>query len=100
MVPFVEQLLDGSDAAADAHPHVAEMRERHRHGGADALVDMPVEWWREIGAIGSFGDAVDHVQALVDAGAHEVSLFPAPDVALARRQLDDVARLRRTLPAS
>ena len=98
MVPFVEQLLGGPSAAADAHPHVAEMRERHRSGGADALVDMPVEWWREIGAIGTLDDAVDHVEALVDAGAHDVSLFPAPDVALAREQLGDVARLRRTVP--
>ncbi len=98
MVPFVEQLLDGPNAAADAHPHVAEMHERRRDGGADALADMPVEWWREIGAIGTLDDAVAHVEALVDAGAHDVSLFPAPDVAGARRQLADAARLRRVLP--
>jgi alkanesulfonate monooxygenase SsuD/methylene tetrahydromethanopterin reductase-like flavin-dependent oxidoreductase (luciferase family) len=96
MVPFLDRLVSGPDVVLDRHPHAAEIRERHRHG-PEALVDMPAAMWREIGAIGTLDDAVDHVEALHDAGADHVSLFPTADLDTMRRQLDDVRRVRTAL---
>jgi alkanesulfonate monooxygenase SsuD/methylene tetrahydromethanopterin reductase-like flavin-dependent oxidoreductase (luciferase family) len=97
MVPFVETLLREPNVAFDAHPGADEIRDRYHRGGAEALVDMPGDRWREIGAIGTLDDAAAHVEALHDAGAHDVSLFPLADLDTLHRQLDDADRLRRAL---
>ncbi|MGB8861560.1 MAG: LLM class flavin-dependent oxidoreductase [Ilumatobacteraceae bacterium] len=93
MAPVAAGWLSSPNPAIDAHPHAAEMRDRFAGGGADALVDMPREWWLQLGAIGTFDDAVEHVASLAEAGAHDVSLFPAPELAVGRQQLDDVIAL-------
>jgi alkanesulfonate monooxygenase SsuD/methylene tetrahydromethanopterin reductase-like flavin-dependent oxidoreductase (luciferase family) len=97
MVPFVTGLFDGANPAPDAHPHAEEIRERVASGDVDAIVDMPDDWWIELGAIGSFGDAVRHAEALAEAGAHDVAFFPGPTVALAREDLAHVVRLAAAL---
>lgn len=93
MAPVVAGWLSAPNPAIDAHSHADELRARFADGGADALVSMPREWWMQLGAIGTFDDAVEHVTALADAGAHDVALFPAPDLEVARGQIDDVTRL-------
>ena len=65
----------------------------HAAKGVDGLVTMPDEWWAEIGPIGTLDDAVAHVGALEDAGVRSIGLFPAPDVEIARSQVDDVLAL-------
>jgi hypothetical protein len=60
---------------------------------------MPPALWHEVGAIGTFDDAVAHIGALGDAGAHDVALFPAADVDVARGQIDDVVRIAAALNA-
>ena len=97
MAPFVAGLLDGVNPAPNAHPHIDEIRERHAARGVDGIADMPAEWWIELGAIGTFEDAVRHAEALADAGAHDVTFFPGPTVELAREDLDHVARLATAL---
>lgn len=97
MAPVVAGWLSSPNPAIDAHPHAAGLRERLAAGGVDALVDAPREWWLELGAIGTFDDALEHVTSLADAGAHDVSMFPAPDLAVARRQLSDAMRLAAAL---
>lgn len=97
MAPFVSMLLGSPNPALDAHPHIDEIRERHSARGEAGIADMPHDWWIDLGAIGTLDDAVAHVEALADAGAHNVALFPAPDPDIARRQLTDVARLRAAL---
>jgi alkanesulfonate monooxygenase SsuD/methylene tetrahydromethanopterin reductase-like flavin-dependent oxidoreductase (luciferase family) len=97
MAPFVAGLLDGTNPAVEAHPHVEEIRERHQLHGLDGIADMPAEWWTELGAVGTFDDAVRHTEALVDAGAHDVTFFPGPSVELARADLDHVIRLAGAL---
>jgi 5,10-methylenetetrahydromethanopterin reductase len=94
MAPFVAGLLGSPNPALDAHPHIDDIRERCAARGEAGIADMPGDWWIELGAIGTFADAIRHIEALADAGAHDVALFPAPELDIARRQLADVARLR------
>ena len=97
MAPFVAGLIDGANPAPDAHPHIDEIRERHAARGVDGIADMPADWWIELGAIGTFDDAVRHAEALADAGAHDVAFFPGPTVELARDDLVHVTRLAAAL---
>lgn len=93
MAPMLGGLLDqGVPALADLAFH-ADMAARWRADGPAGLATMPDDWWAEIGPIGTFDDVVAHVHALGAAGATSVAFFPAPDVTVARRQLDDVAAL-------
>lgn len=93
MAPFVASLFESASPNVQAHPHFADIQDRWLSEGEEGLIDMPAEWWRELGAIGSFADAVAHVRAMHDAGAHDISLFPSPDLDIARHQLNDIARL-------
>ena len=97
MAPFVAGLLDGTNPAPNAHPHIEEIRERHDARGVDGIADMPADWWIELGAIGTFDDAVRHAEALADAGVHDVAFFPGPTVELAREDLEHVTRLAAAL---
>jgi 5,10-methylenetetrahydromethanopterin reductase len=97
MAPFVAGLIDGTNPAPNAHPHIDEIRERHDARGLDGIADMPADWWTELGAIGTFDDAVRHAEALADAGADDVAFFPGPTVELAREDLDHVTRLAAVL---
>lgn len=97
MAPFVAGLIDGANPAPNAHPHIDEIRERHAERGVEGIADMPADWWIELGAIGSFDDAVRHAEALAEAGAHDVAFFPGPTVELARDDLEQVTRLAAAL---
>jgi 5,10-methylenetetrahydromethanopterin reductase len=97
MAPFVAGLIDGTNPAPNAHPHIEEIRERHEARGIDGIADMPADWWIELGAIGTFDDAVRHAEALAEAGVHDVAFFPGPTVELAREDLDHVTRLAAAL---
>jgi alkanesulfonate monooxygenase SsuD/methylene tetrahydromethanopterin reductase-like flavin-dependent oxidoreductase (luciferase family) len=97
MAPFVAGLIDGANPAPNAHPHIDEIRERYAERGVEGIADMPADWWIELGAIGTFDDAVRHAEALGDAGAHDVAFFPGPTVELARDGLDHVTRLAAAL---
>ena len=97
MAPVVAGWLSGPSPAIDHHSHGAEMRTRFAEGGIDALVTMPREWWVQLGAIGTFDDAVEHLYGLANAGAQDIALFPCPDLQVARAQLDDAVRLAKAL---
>jgi hypothetical protein len=73
------------------------MRARFADGGIDALSTMPRDWWLQLGAIGTFGDAVEHLYGLANAGVNDIALFPCPDLQVARGQLDDAVRLANAL---
>ncbi len=93
MAPFVAGLLDAGRPAVLAHPHIDEIQQRFRERGVDGITDMPAGWWIELGAIGTFDDAVHHAEALADAGADDIAFFPGPSVELAREDLAHVVRL-------
>ena len=97
VAPVVAGLIDGANPAPNAHPHIEEIRELHAARGVDGIADMPAEWWIELGAIGTFDDAVRHAEALADAGANDVAFFPGPTVEVARDDLAHVARLAAAL---
>lgn len=97
MAPVVASWLSSPNPAIDHHTHADEMRARFAEGGIDALATMPREWWLQLGAIGTFGDAVEHVYGLANAGAQDIALFPCPDLHVARAQLDDAVRLANAL---
>jgi len=97
MAPFVADMLGGGGPAVLAHPHIGEIQERFRGRGVDGIADMPADWWIELGAIGTFGDAVRHAEALVDAGVDDIAFFPGPTVELVREDLAHVSRLAAAL---
>ncbi|HSS67166.1 MAG TPA: LLM class flavin-dependent oxidoreductase [Nocardioidaceae bacterium] len=93
MAPHVAGILGDPGQPIQRHPHYADMVDRHADGGVAALASMPPAWWIEIGAIGAIGEVREHLEAMRDAGADEVCLFPGDDVDLVRSQLDDVATI-------
>jgi alkanesulfonate monooxygenase SsuD/methylene tetrahydromethanopterin reductase-like flavin-dependent oxidoreductase (luciferase family) len=93
MAPYVAMLLDDPVEPIKHHPHYADLVDRNADGGVDALASMPAAWWLEIGAIGAIDDVHAHLEALRDAGADDVCLFPGDDVDLVGSQLNDVAAI-------
>ena len=66
-----------------------------RDRGVEGVAAMPRDWWVQIGAIGTLDDAAEHVSLLEAAGVTSAALFPAPELELARAQVDDVIALAR-----
>ena len=97
MAPALAGWMASPNPAIDAHPHAEELKARFADGGQAALVSMPREWWLQLGAIGTFDDACEHIQMLGEAGADDVALFPAPEWEVGRAQIDDVIRLAAAL---
>lgn len=93
---FLGELLDSpANRGLSTLPHHAELLAAWRDGGAAALVAAPAEWWRHVGLIGTMDDALDYVDAMGQLGVTSISAFPAPDLDVARGQLDDVVELAR-----
>lgn len=93
VAPFVAGLVRERRPAFTVLPFFDEMFERVERGGADTLVDMPADHWREIGAIGTMDDALAHVAALEDAGVTSINIFPGDDLDVAWEQMPVVAAL-------
>ena len=92
---FVAGLVRERRRALTVLPFFDEMHARVESGGHEALLDMPADQWREIGAIGTMEDALAHVEALETAGVTSVNVFPGPELDVARRQIAQVAELAR-----
>ena len=97
MTPFLAGLLGQPEASIKAHPHFDEMIEWFEAHGDAAIADFPDDWWIDIGAIGTMDDVMEHIAALADAGANDVSLFPGPTLELAREDLEAVIEIRQAL---
>lgn len=93
VAPFVAGLIAERRPAFTVLPFFDEMVERVADGGATALLDMPSDYWREIGAVGTIDDAFEHIAALEAAGVSSINIFPGDRIDVARAQLDDVAAL-------
>jgi 5,10-methylenetetrahydromethanopterin reductase len=93
MSPWLAGLLDAPHVGLRVLPFFNELAARYAEQGLDGLVTMPREWWSEFGPIGTLDDAAAHVAALEEAGVHSIGLFPAPDLAVATVQIEDVLRL-------
>jgi alkanesulfonate monooxygenase SsuD/methylene tetrahydromethanopterin reductase-like flavin-dependent oxidoreductase (luciferase family) len=95
MAPWLADRLDQPTAGMTALPFHDELAARYAGEGVDAIAGMPDDWWLELGPIGTLDDAAEHIAALEAAGVHSVGLFPAPEVEIARSQVDDVLALAR-----
>jgi len=91
--PWLAAQLEHPSASIRAVPFFDELMAVFQRDGPDALASIPTDWWSELGAIGTLDDAMSHVEALEAAGVDDIAMFPAPDPAIARAQLDDVVRL-------
>jgi 5,10-methylenetetrahydromethanopterin reductase len=97
MAPMLAGLIDQQVPALRATEFYDEMAARHTAKGADGLATMPAAWWTELGPIGTMDDAIAHVQAVGEAGAQSVALFPGPVLDVGRQQLTEVAEIKRAL---
>jgi hypothetical protein len=95
MSPWLAERLEEPTAGLTALPFYDELAARYAEKGVDAVAAMPDDWWLELGPIGTLDDAAEHIAALEAAGVHSVGLFPAPEVEIARSQVDDVLALAR-----
>jgi alkanesulfonate monooxygenase SsuD/methylene tetrahydromethanopterin reductase-like flavin-dependent oxidoreductase (luciferase family) len=93
VAPLVAELLDQGHAGLARHPQHREMVRIKEERGIEGLAGMPADWWSGIGAIGTLDDAHAYVAALEAEGVTSISLFPAPVVEVARRQVEDVVAL-------
>jgi 5,10-methylenetetrahydromethanopterin reductase len=95
MAPWLAGLVEEPNAGFGALPFSDDLVARFAERGVEGLVTMPAEWWIEIGPIGTLDDARAHVDALERAGVDSIGLFPAPEVDIARRQIDEVLAIAR-----
>jgi alkanesulfonate monooxygenase SsuD/methylene tetrahydromethanopterin reductase-like flavin-dependent oxidoreductase (luciferase family) len=89
----VAELIADRLPALTVLPFYDEMAGRLTAGGPDALIEMPADYWAEIGAIGTMDDALAHVAALEAAGVGSINVFPGPELELAWEQMPQVAAL-------
>ncbi len=75
-------------------PFHDEMKARVERDGSAALLGMPADHWREIGAVGTLDDAVAHLAALESAGVGSINVFPGPDLDTAHALIATVAEVR------
>lgn len=93
VAPFVAGLIIERKPAFTVLPFFDEIARKVDEDGADALLDMPADYWLEIGAIGTMDDALAHVAALEATGVTSINIFPGDELEIAWEQLDGVAAL-------
>jgi alkanesulfonate monooxygenase SsuD/methylene tetrahydromethanopterin reductase-like flavin-dependent oxidoreductase (luciferase family) len=93
--PWLGWRIDANHPGVTALPFFDDMKKLFEESGAEGLVGMPVDWWTQIGAIGTLDDAAVHLEALEAAGVHHIGLFPDPEVEHGLPQLDYVLELAK-----
>jgi hypothetical protein len=93
LAPFIAGLVAERRPAFVVLPFFDEMSARVAAGGPDALIEMPADWWAEIGAIGTVDDALGHIAALEAVGVRSINVFPGPELGIAWELMSDVAIL-------
>jgi alkanesulfonate monooxygenase SsuD/methylene tetrahydromethanopterin reductase-like flavin-dependent oxidoreductase (luciferase family) len=91
--PWLAAQLEQKNPALPALPFYDDLVRRYDESGVAGLVSMPVDWWQEIGPIGTLDDAAAHLDALEAAGVQHVGLFPDPEVEHGLPQLEHVVAL-------
>jgi alkanesulfonate monooxygenase SsuD/methylene tetrahydromethanopterin reductase-like flavin-dependent oxidoreductase (luciferase family) len=80
LTEFVGGLIAERRPALTVLPFYDEIAGRVATDGHTALVEMPADYWREIGAIGTIEDALAHVESLEHAGVASINVFPGPEL--------------------
>lgn len=91
--PLVAEWVERRLASMLAVPFADELVALVDEQGAGGLVRAPAEWWAELGPIGTMDDALAFVESMAEVGVDRIACFPAPDLELARGQLDIVVAL-------
>lgn len=77
-------------------PYFGDLQDRMTDGGAEALADIPADWWRDLGPIGTSRDAHEYFDRADAAGADTVSVFPAPEAGLVPHDVDSLIEFARS----
>jgi len=93
MAPWLAGQLGEPTVGLRVLPFFDDLVGLYADRGVEGIAGMPDEWWAELGPIGTLDDAAAHLGALEAAGVHSIGLFPAPEVDVARSQVDDVLAL-------
>ncbi len=93
MAPWLARMLDQAIPPLSHLPFHAELSTLYEAKGVHGLESIPLEWWAELGAIGTLDDAAAHVAALEAEGVGHIGLFPSTDLDRMAGQLDQVLRL-------
>ena len=93
--PWLGLRIGDKHPGVTALPFFDDMKQLFDESGVEGLVGMPVDWWTQIGAIGTVDDAAAHLDALEAAGVHHIGLFPDPEVEHGLPQLDYVLELAK-----
>ena len=95
MGQLIGEWLDEGVVGLAQHPYHADMVERWHRDGAAGLATMPDAWWTDLAPAGTLDDASAFIDAMDAAHVSRVLLFAAPELAIARAQIDDVIALAR-----
>lgn len=95
MAPLIGDLLTDGSPTLSHLPFYDELSTRFAAKGEQGIVDMPSDWWQQIGAIGTLDDAFAYIAALEAEGVTGISFFPSIDLETARGQIEQVCRLAR-----
>jgi len=93
VAPFVAGLIADRRPAFRVLPFFDEIAAMVADGGHEVLLDMPHDYWAEIGAIGTMDDALTHVEALEASGVSSINVFPGDEIEIAWEQMPGVAEL-------
>ncbi len=93
LIDFLAGLVAEHRPAFRVLPFWDDLRHRVERDGAEALLDMPADHWREIGAIGTAEDAQAHFEALGAAGVRSAAVFPGPELEVGHDQIVRLADL-------
>jgi 5,10-methylenetetrahydromethanopterin reductase len=93
LTEFVGGLIADGRPAFTVLPFYDEIAARVATDGHGALVEMPADYWRQIGAIGTIEVALAHVESLEHAGVASINVFPGPGLDEAWQLMSDVAML-------
>ena len=93
VAPVVAGLLEERRPSVTVLPFFDEMAAKVSDGGVESLLDMPPDYWAEIGAIGTFDDALAHVAALEAVGVNSINIFPADEIEIAWDVMPGIAAL-------
>lgn len=93
MAPWLASMIDESNPGLPALPFISDLKAWYAAHGTDGLVEIPQDWWAALGPIGTFNDALAYLATLDDAGVRSVGFYPAPELEVARQQIDDIIAL-------
>lgn len=79
MTRFVAGVFANAPVGVRMLPFYPELRAKAEASSwPDAIAAMPVDWWSDLGPIGTPEDAAAYLTAMSDAGADALAVFPDP----------------------